>query len=252
MKSNKVTFAIFASILIILSCNNNNKTAEKNTDKDKSKHEVSHHAKSADEALAELKYGNNRFLDNSLINTNYKEQIEATKDGQHPHTFVLACVDSRVPPEIIFDQGIGNIFVSRLAGNIVDEDELGSMEFAAVIKHTKLFVVLGHSHCGAVEGAIGNAGLEHLTQLTNKIKPAISDQKSYPLEDEIADNVSRKNVQLAIEKILINSATLRLMVEEKEIKIVGAFYDISNGEVEFFDDKGTLATEQNLADTIKK
>jgi carbonic anhydrase len=110
------------------------------------------------------------------------------------------------------------------------------MEFAAKIKHTKLFLVLGHSHCGAVKGAIDNAGLEHLTQLTNKIKPAINPQKTYPLEDEVEDIVSRKNVNFTIENILKNSATLRLMEEEKEIKIVGAFYDISTGEVEFFDE----------------
>lgn len=250
MKSNSITVAIIASILTIISCNNNKKT-ENTSEHGKAKHEAAHQSKTADEAIAELKYGNNRFLDNSLINTNYNEQIEATKGGQHPHSFILTCIDSRVPPEIIFDQGIGNIFVSRLAGNIEDDDVLGSMEFAAKVKHTKLFVILGHSHCGAVKGAIDNAGLEHLTQLTNKIKPAIIEQKTYPLEDEIEDIVSRKNVQLTIEKILKNSATLRLMVEEKEIKIVGAFYDISNGEVEFFENE-TTATEQSATDTVKK
>ncbi|MFZ4797288.1 MAG: carbonic anhydrase family protein [Bacteroidia bacterium] len=235
MKFNKKTLTIIASILSIISCNNN-KTAEIKTDDKNHKQAEVHKGKNADEAIAELKYGNNRFLENKFINTNYKAQIEATKGGQHPHSFILTCIDSRVPPEIIFDQGIGNIFVSRLAGNIEDDDVLGSMEFAAKVKHTKLFVVLGHSHCGAVKGAIDNAGLEHLTQLTNKIKPAINPQKTYPLEDEVEDIVSRKNVNLTIEQILKNSATLRLMVEEKEIKIVGAFYDISNGEVEFFDE----------------
>jgi carbonic anhydrase len=233
MKLNKIKLAIIACILSIISCNNNNSTKD---DLAKKNGEINK-AKTAEEALAELKYGNNRFLDNALKNTNYKEEIEATKGGQHPYAFILTCIDSRVPPEIIFDQGIGNVFVGRLAGNIEDDDILGSMEFAAKVKHTKLFVVLGHSHCGAVKGAIDNAGLEHLTQLTNKIKPAINPQKTYPLEDEVEDIVSRKNVSLTIEQIIKNSATLRLMVEEKEIKIIGAFYDISNGEVEFFDEK---------------
>lgn len=237
MKLNKNKLVVIASILTIFSCNNNNKSNDKNNSGKNTKQKEIHKVKNIDEALSELKYGNNRFLDNAFINTNYKEQIEATKGGQHPHSFILTCIDSRVPPEIIFDQGIGNIFVSRLAGNIEDDDVLGSMEFAAKVKHTKLFVVLGHSHCGAVKGAIDNAGLEHLTQLTNKIKPAINPQKTYPLEDEVEDIVSRKNVSLTIEQILKNSATLRLMVEEKEIKIIGAFYDISNGEVEFFDEK---------------
>ncbi len=237
MKLNKNKLVVIASILTIFSCNNNNKSNDENNSGKNTKQKEIHKVKNIDEALSELKYGNNRFLDNAFINTNYKEQIEATKGGQHPHSFILTCIDSRVPPEIIFDQGIGNIFVSRLAGNIEDDDVLGSMEFAAKVKHTKLFVVLGHSHCGAVKGAIDNAGLEHLTQLTNKIKPAINPQKTYPLEDEVEDIVSRKNVSLTIEQILKNSATLRLMVEEKEIKIIGAFYDISNGEVEFFDEK---------------
>ena len=237
MKLNKNKLVVIASILTIFSCNNNNKSNDENNSGKNTKQKEIHKVKNIDEALTELKYGNNRFLDNAFINTNYKEQIEATKGGQHPHSFILTCIDSRVPPEIIFDQGIGNIFVSRLAGNIEDDDVLGSMEFAAKVKHTKLFVVLGHSHCGAVKGAIDNAGLEHLTQLTNKIKPAINPQKTYPLEDEVEDIVSRKNVSLTIEQILKNSATLRLMVEEKEIKIIGAFYDISNGEVEFFDEK---------------
>ena len=224
MKLNKNKLVVIASILTIFSCNNNNKSNDENNSGKNTKQKEIHKVKNIDEALSELKYGNNRFLDNAFINTNYKEQIEATKGGQHPHSFILTCIDSRVPPEIIFDQGIGNIFVSRLAGNIEDDDVLGSMEFAAKVKHTKLFVVLGHSHCGAVKGAIDNAGLEHLTQLTNKIKPAINPQKTYPLEDEVEDIVSRKNVSLTIEQILKNSATLRLMVEEKEIKIIGGIF----------------------------
>ena len=112
-----------------------------------------------DEALAELKAGNARFLANAMLNTDYKTQIEHTKENQHPHSLILSCLDSRVPPEIIFDQGIGNIFVARVAGNIVDADILGSMEFATKVKGTKLIVVMGHNKCGAVKGAIDNAQL---------------------------------------------------------------------------------------------
>ncbi|MCX6187245.1 MAG: carbonic anhydrase family protein [Bacteroidetes bacterium] len=229
MKFHQVPLTIFSILFTIFSCNNHQKKKDKTSEKP-----IEHKSITAEEALVELKYGNNRFLDDMSKNTNYKEQIEATKGGQHPIAFVLTCIDSRVPPEIVFDQGIGNIFVARVAGNVEDEDMLGSMEFAAKVKHTKLFVVMGHSHCGAVKGAMDNVGLEHLTQLTNKIKPAINEQKTYPLEDEIEDNTSRENVHHTIESILKNSATLRNLVEEKEIKIVGAFYDIANGEVEFF------------------
>lgn len=113
----------------------------------------------SDEALAELKAGNQRFIDGKLINTNYKEQIEHTKSDQHPHSLILSCLDSRIPPEILFDQGIGNIFVARNAGNIEDLNVLGSMEFATKVKGTKLIVVMGHNHCGAVKGAIDDAEL---------------------------------------------------------------------------------------------
>jgi len=192
-----------------------------------------HGIKTPDQAIAELKYGNNRFLDKLPINTNYQDQIEATKDGQHPHSFVLGCIDSRVPPEIIFDQGIGDLFVSRVAGNVEDDHILGSMEFATKIKHTKLIVVLGHSHCGAVNGAMSNVKLEHLTQLVDQIKPSINTHETYPLPDYMEDQTSRKNVKMTIHRILQKSNTLREQVENKEIKIVGAYYDVASGEVIF-------------------
>ncbi len=192
-----------------------------------------HEIKTPDEALVELKYGNNRFLDKQTINHNHHSQIQATKNGQHPHSFILGCIDSRVPPEIIFDQGIGNLFVSRVAGNIEDDHILGSMEFATKIKHTKLIVVMGHSQCGAVTGAMSNVELEHLTQLTNQIKPAINTHETYPLPDYMMDETAKKNIRLTIKRILQKSETLRHQVEEGEIKIVGAYYDIATGEVAF-------------------
>lgn len=189
--------------------------------------------KTSDEAILELKKGNERFCTNSLIHTDYAEQIAHTKEEQHPHTLILSCIDSRVPPEIIFDQGIGNLFVARVAGNIEDDDILGSIEFATKIKHTKLVVVLGHNHCGAVQGVIENAHLEHLTQLVNQIKPAIVPCKMNPLSDEGMDVISKQNIKMTITDILRKSATLRLEVQNKEIKIVGAYYNISTGKVAF-------------------
>lgn len=195
--------------------------------------ELHHEIKTPEEAILELKTGNQRFLENKLIHTDYAQQIAHTKTEQHPHTLILSCIDSRVPPEIIFDQGIGNVFVARVAGNIEDDDILGSIEFATKIKHAKLVVVLGHNHCGAVKGAIENAHLEHLTQLVNQIKPAIVPCKTNSLSDKNMDDTSKQNIKMTIGDILRKSATLRLEVQNKEIKIVGAYYDISTGKVAF-------------------
>jgi carbonic anhydrase len=195
--------------------------------------EIHHEIKTPEEAILELKTGNQRFLTNKLIHTDYAQQIAHTKKEQHPHTLILSCIDSRVPPEIIFDQGIGNVFVARVAGNIEDDDILGSIEFATKIKHAKLVVVLGHNHCGAVKGAIENAHLEHLTQLVNQIKPAIVPCKTNALSDKNMDDTSKQNIKMTIEDILDKSVTLRLEVQNKEIKIVGAYYDIATGKVAF-------------------
>jgi len=191
--------------------------------------------KTPDEAITDLKNGNLRFLENKSIHLNYAHEIDLTKKEQHPHSLILTCIDSRVPPEIIFDQGIGNLFVARIAGNIEDDNILGSMEFATKIKHTRLIVVLGHNHCGAVQGAIDNVGLEHLTQLTSQIKPSINPHKTYPLSDNTIDDTSRKNVVLTIENIIRKSATLEHQLKNKEIKIIGAYYDITNGKVTFLE-----------------
>lgn len=189
---------------------------------------------SPNDALNELIYGNNRFLDGEMIYTNYHEQIQKTKNGQHPHSFVLSCIDSRVPPEIIFDQGIGNLFVARVAGNVEDDNILGSMEYAVEVKHTKLILVLGHSHCGAVQGAIDNVKLEHLTQLTEQIKPAFSKHNTYPIPEHISEETSKLNVKLTMKHIYESSSTIKHLVDEGKVKIVGAYYDIHTGQVHFF------------------
>jgi carbonic anhydrase len=204
-------------------------TSHSNDSKEK-KHE---HAviNTPDDAMNELKNGNKRFTDGKLENTDYKEQVQATKEDQHPHSVILSCLDSRVPPEIVFDQGFGNIFVARVAGNIEDDNILGSLEFATKIKGSKLIVVLGHNKCGAVKGAVDNAELGNLTQLVNQIKPAITGDKSNP--DKMLDETSRKNVKLTIENILKHSEVISDLVKEGKVKIVGAYYDLNTGKVEF-------------------
>ena len=186
-----------------------------------------------EDALTELKSGNRRFVDGHLINTNFKEQIEFTKSDQHPHSLILSCLDSRIPPEIIFDQGIGNIFVARVAGNIEDPNILGSMEFATKVKGTKLIVVMGHNKCGAVKGAVDNAELGNLTQLVNQIKPAITGDKSNP--DLMLDETAKNNVRMTIADILKESPVISELVTNGSVKIVGAFYDLTSGQVAFIE-----------------
>lgn len=189
------------------------------------------HIQTPDDALAELKQGNQRFLQGKMIHTNYREEIELTKNDQHPHSLVLSCLDSRIPPEIIFDQGIGNIFVARVAGNIEDPNILGSMEFATKVKGTKLIVVMGHNKCGAVKGALDNAELGHLTQLVDQIKPAISGDHTDT--DSKLTETAKKNVELTIADILKQSSVISELVKEGKVKLIGAFYDLGTGEVVF-------------------
>ncbi len=186
----------------------------------------------SDEAISELKDGNKRFIEDKLIHTNYKNQIEQTKEGQKPHTVILSCMDSRVPPEIIFDQGIGNIFVLRVAGNIEDKNVLGSMEYAVEHSGSKLIVVMGHSHCGAVTGAVKDIKLGNLTQLLEQIKPAItSDAANANNIEETAKN----SVKNTMKDILEGSEIISEMVHEKKVTIIGAFYNIETGGVTFME-----------------
>lgn len=186
-----------------------------------------------EEAIAELKAGNLRFLENHFINTDYKEQIALTKDDQHPHSAILTCIDSRVPPEIIFDQGIGNIFVARVAGNVEDEYLVGSLEYAVKVKGTKLIVVLGHSHCGAVKGAVDNVELGNLTSLLDQIKPAITGNPDDM--EQMLEETSKNNAQMTVDDILERSPVIKQLADENKIQVLSAFYDISTGRVIFLD-----------------
>ena len=218
---------ILGSVIFMASCTDNKESPQVSKEQEKP-HQVV--VNSPDDALAELKNGNDRFMNNKLINTNYKEQIEHTKSDQHPHSVILSCLDSRIPPEIIFDQGIGNIFVARNAGNIEDLNVLGSMEFATKVKGTKLIVVMGHNHCGAVKGAIEDAELGNLTQLVEQIKPAIIKNDN---KDLVSDETSKNNVKMTIADILKRSVTISDLVKENKVKIVGAYYDLTTGKVVF-------------------
>ena len=190
-------------------------------------------------ALEILKEGNKRFADKKMLERDLPTEVKLTSNGQHPFTVVLNCMDSRVPAELIFDQGIGDIFNTRIAGNIINDDIIGSMEFACKIAGAKLIIVLGHTSCGAVKGACDSVKLGKLTGVLKKIEPAINsiitpkgtDRSSK--NNDFVNQVAQKNVELTIENIKNQSPVLKVMIENHEIKLVGAMYDISNGMVEF-------------------
>jgi carbonic anhydrase len=193
-------------------------------------------------SLQYLKEGNVRFQNNLKANRNLLEQVNDTSDGQFPFATILSCIDSRVSAELVFDQGLGDIFSVRIAGNFVNEDILGSMEFACKLAGTKLIVVLGHTSCGAVKGACDNAKMGNLTKLIEKITPAVNaveEPKDKALRTsgnlDFVDTVAKKNVQLTIDRIHAESPILSEMEQNGEIMIIGAMYDINNGEVIFFE-----------------
>ncbi|MCX6210952.1 MAG: carbonic anhydrase family protein [Bacteroidetes bacterium] len=191
-------------------------------------------------ALNLLKDGNKRFVNNLKINRNLLQQANDTSDGQHPFAVILSCIDSRTSAELIFDQGLGDIFSVRIAGNIVNEDILGSMEFGCKVAGAKIIVVLGHTKCGAVKGACDHVELGNLTGLIAKIKPAVDQEMSTTTNrnssnSTFVENVAELNVSLSVKNILLKSPIIAEMVKNDEITIVGGVHDISTGEVKFFE-----------------
>jgi carbonic anhydrase len=206
-------------------------------------------------ALELLKEGNKRFVNNLKVNRNLLQQANETSDGQHPFAVILSCIDSRTSVELIFDQGLGDVFSIRIAGNIINEDILGSMEFGCKIAGAKIIVVLGHSRCGAIKGACDYIEMGNLTALLNKIQPAVYAEKTV-LENrnssnhEFVEKVAAINVRRTVDAIMERSPILREMIKTGEIGIVGANHDITTGEVSFYDDTLILASESFSDDYI--
>jgi len=197
-------------------------------------------------AFAILRDGNLRFVSNLRYNRNLLQQVNETSDGQHPFAIVLSCIDSRTSAELIFDQGLGDIFSVRVAGNVLNEDILGSMEFACQVAGAKLIVVLGHTRCGAVKGACNHVKLGHLTGLLGKIGPAV-----YEVEkaaggtlppDEFVEHVALENTRHQMRAILERSPILEHLYNEGKIGIVGGMYSVETGEVTFFEQQFHAAT----------
>ncbi|MDI1230065.1 MAG: carbonic anhydrase family protein [Methylobacter sp.] len=190
--------------------------------------------------LALLKEGNERFVNNLKSNRNLLEQINDTRQGQFPIAIILSCMDSRTSVELIFDQGLGDVFSARVAGNVINNDILGSMEYACKLAGSKLIVVLGHSHCGAIKGACANVELDHLSGLLHKIKPAVDAVQAQEYgkisasNNELVQKVADKNVRMTVEQIKSKSPLLNTLLKSGEIDIVGGMYDIETGKVKFY------------------
>lgn len=197
------------------------------------------------QAIEILRKGNDRFMNNLKANRNLLEQVNETSDGQHPFAVVLSCIDSRTSAELIFDQGLGDIFSCRVAGNVINEDILGSMEFACKVAGARAIMVLGHTRCGAVKGACDHVEMGNLSALLHKIQEAAA------LETEIVDNRTSKNsvfvervaslnVDLVLRQILERSPILAAMLEAGEIGITGGMYDVETGRVDFHESRVVL------------
>lgn len=191
-------------------------------------------------ALELLQAGNKRFVENLKINRNLLQQVNETSSGQYPFATILSCIDSRTSPELIFDQGLGDIFSIRIAGNVVNEDILGSMEFACKIAGSKIIVVLGHTKCGAVTGACNQIEMGNLTCLLNKIQPSVkeaSDKIDFRLENTaFVEKVTLLNVKNTVQIIKDKSIIIADMLENDQIAIIGGLHDISTGRVDFLDE----------------
>ncbi len=194
-------------------------------------------ALTADMVLQSFREGNTRFQRNDLTARDHSEQVRKSTNAQYPKAIVLSCVDSRVPVEDVFDRGIGDIFVARVAGNFVNEDILGSMEFACKVSGSKLILVMGHEHCGAVKAAVDDVKLGNITPMLAKIRPAVDrveyDGDRTSKNEEFVHMACESNVRYTMEQIRRNSPILKEMEDKEEIMIMGAIYDMDNGKVDF-------------------
>lgn len=241
-KANLFTF-IFISVLAFTACNQAD-TAQteitKPSDDGYTETVISQEEQrelTPDLVIERFKAGNQNFVNNDLTKRNHSKQVRSAISGQFPKAIVLSCVDSRVPVEDVFDKGIGDMFVARVAGNFVNEDILGSMEFACKVSGSKLVLVLGHENCGAVKAAVDDVRLGNITPMLEKIKPAVAmvdyEGERNSKNKDFVHQVSESNVRNTIEQIRLKSPILKEMEDKGEIKIVGALYDMDNGQVDW-------------------
>lgn len=201
-------------------------------------------------ALEFLREGNQRFVNNLKLSRDLLQQVNETREGQWPFATILSCIDSRTSAELIFDQGLGDIFSIRVAGNVVNTDILGSMEFACGVAGSKLLVVLGHSSCGAVKGACDHVELGNLTELLSKIQPAVYQESSVldpaqrnSMSRPFVESVARINVQRSVKAVVERSFILEQLVEKEQIGVIGAMHNIETGVVQFYDEERVFTSE---------
>ncbi|MBP6821267.1 MAG: carbonic anhydrase [Acidobacteria bacterium] len=211
------------------------------------------------DALEVLKAGNQRFISNLKANRNLLQQANETREGQWPFATILSCIDSRTSAELIFDQGLGDIMSIRIAGNIVNTDIIGSMEFACKVIGTKLLVVMGHTNCGAVKGACDHIEMGNLTELLAKLQPAVYEERTFTNPEErsssnykFVENVTTINVSRSVKSIISRSYILEQMVEKGEIGIIGAMHDLESGAVTFYEDTFFMSRKDITTKTKSK
>lgn len=193
-------------------------------------------------ALELLKEGNKRFVNNLKVNRNLLQQVNETAEGQYPFAFILSCIDSRTSAELIFDQGLGDIFSCRIAGNVLNQDILGSMEFACKIAGSKIIVVLGHTRCGAVKGACDDMQMGHLSTLLEKVKPAVNAESTTTenrnsANSSFVENVAKLNVRHTLNQIPQQSPILAELIQHGKVVLIGAMYNVETGQVEFYENE---------------
>ncbi len=248
MTINKITWVIVVAALV-LSCKSKElKKAEQNAATETVKKQVPLKEKvltaaeqkelKPDLVIQRLKEGNKRYMNNDLTLRDHSALVRDASSGQYPKAVILSCVDSRVPVEDVFDKGIGDLFVARVAGNFVNEDLLGSMEFGCKVSGAKLILVLGHESCGAIKSAIDNVELGNITAMLSKIKPAVAKSQDFKGEKtsknaDFVEYVAKNNVLQTIETIRAKSPILKEMEDKGEIKVIGGYYDLHTGEVIF-------------------
>lgn len=239
MNSNRISILTFTALLVLF-YNCKSYQEPKNTS-DLVRNKQEQQALTPNKVLDEFKKGNERFRTSKVTTRKHSEAIrKAATGGQYPKAMVLSCVDSRVPVEDVFDQGIGDVFVGRVAGNFVNVDLLGSMEFACKVAGAKLIIVMGHQHCGAVKGAIDDVKLGNIGAMLQNIKPAVAMSQNFEGEkssrnEAFVKTVAQNNVRNTVAQIRANSEILRTMEEKGEIKIIGAFYVLRTGDLQFLE-----------------
>ena len=239
-KLKKTTMRIFFALLALLFVAGTAQAENSNARAEQVLTQEEQAALTPDQILTELEDGNKRFLSGTITSRDHSALVRSAANGQFPKAIVLSCVDSRIPVEDVFDRGIGDIFVARVAGNFENTDILGSMEFATLVSGAKVVMVMGHSDCGAVKAAIDGAELGNITAMLENIQPAIESLSSYQ-GDKTSSNheyvhmVTEQNIQLTIDDIRKRSHVIRDLEQKGQVKMVGALYDMSSGTVEFID-----------------